>query len=500
MTRHVELRAGAYHDSVTLMQVSRDVAGEPGVTAALVAMATDLNLDLLVGMGFDPPDDAGPADLLVAVDAADDDAVAGALARLETDLTERAAPSASGFGDAPAPRTISSAAAGSDATLAFVSTPGAYAFADAMDALESGLSVVVFSDNVSVAHEIRLKDEAARRGLLVMGPDCGTAAVGGVGLGFANVVRPGPVGLVAASGTGAQQVMSLLDGAGVGVSHCLGVGGRDLSSQVRGRSTLAALDLLAADDATELIAVISKPPAPEVAEVVRAHADRLGKPVLFALLGPDQPDLTAAAKEIATAAGATWSEPSWWPAPRERTGDYRFVRGLFVRGLFAGGTLCDEAMLIAAEALGEVRSNIPLRPEWALPDDLRAPGHLMIDFGDDRLTRGRPHPMIDGALRSERMLAEAADPDCGVLLLDVVLGHGAHPDPAAELAPAITAARGRAAEDGRDVAVVVAMVGTTGDPQGVERQATSLRDAGASVHLSNAAAARTAVELVGAPR
>ncbi|MPZ93473.1 MAG: FdrA family protein [Propionibacteriales bacterium] len=477
------------------MQVSRSVAGEPGVTAALVAMATDLNVDLLAGMGFDPPDDAGPADLLVAVDAADDAAVAGALARLETALTERSAPSAAGFGDAPAPRTIGSAAAGSDATLAFVSTPGAYAFADAMDALESGLSVVVFSDNVSVEHEVRLKDEAARRGLLVMGPDCGTAAVGGVSLGFANVVRPGPVGLVAASGTGAQQVMSLLDGAGVGVSHCLGVGGRDLSSQVRGRSTLAALDLLAADDATELIAVISKPPAPEVAEVVRAHADRLGKPVLFALLGPGQPDLTAATKEIATAAGATWQEPRWWPAPQERTGTYRSVRGLF-----AGGTLCDEAMLIVADALGEVRSNIPLRPDWALPDDLRAPGHLMIDFGDDRLTRGRPHPMIDGALRSERMLAEAADPDCGVLLLDVVLGHGAHPDPAAELAPAITAARGRAAEDGRDVAVVVALVGTADDPQGVDRQAASIRDAGASVHLSNAAATRKTVELVGAPR
>jgi succinyl-CoA synthetase alpha subunit len=491
VTRHLELRQGAYRDSVTLMQVSRAVADQPGVTAALVAMATDLNLDLLGGMGFDRPDGATPDDLLVAVDAADDEALAGALRRCAEALAERA-PASDDLRGAPAPRTLATAARTARADLALVSTPGRVAFADAVDALEAGLSVMLFSDNVPVTQEVWLKEEAARRGLLVMGPDCGTAVVSGVGLGFANVVRPGPVGLVAASGTGAQQVMSLLDGAGVGTSHCLGVGGRDLSAAVGGRSTHAALDLLDADAATELVVVVSKPPDADVARAVRAHAERLHTPVLLALLGAGNPDLTESARRAVEAVGGSWTEPRWWPAPEERRGHYPTVRGLF-----AGGTLCEEAAVLAGSGLrGPVLSNVTHDPAPALDDDLDARGgHAMVDFGDDRLTRGRPHPMIDQGLRAERLLLEAADPTAGVLLLDVVLGHAAHPDPAAELAPAIRAAHERATADGREVAVVVSLVGTSGDPQGLERQATALAAAGASVHLSNAAAARKAVEL-----
>jgi FdrA protein len=445
-------------------------------------------------MGFAAPEGAVPADLVVAVEADDDTALSAALARLEFALSDHRRPESSGMGQEPAPHTIGSASRLAEANLALVSTPGDYAFADAMDALESGLSVMVFSDNVPLAQEVRLKEEAAARDLIVMGPDCGTALVGGVGLGFANVVRPGPVGIVAASGTGAQHLMSLLDGAGLGVSHCIGVGGRDLTSAVAGRSTLAALDLLAADTTTEVVAVVSKPPAPEVAEGVRARASRIGKPVVLALLGEGQPDLTQSARAVVEETGSSWTEPRSWLAPEEPRGDYRFVRGLF-----AGGTLCDEAMLILSGAVGPVASNIPLQAEWSLDADLRSRGHTLIDFGDDRLTRGRPHPMIDGTLRAERMVAEAADPDCGVLLLDVVLGHGAHPDPAAELAPAIKAARVRAAQDGRELAVVVSVVGTLGDPQGLEQQAEALCAQGASVHLSNAHAARKAVELVSGP-
>lgn len=481
MTRHVELRRGSYRDSVRLMQISRVLTDTPGVSAGLVAMATPLNLDLAEGMGFRLPPDATPNDMLVAVAAADDDAVRAALARLDAELTAAAVP-AGGTADV-APRTVGSAVRRFGANLTLVSTPGRYAFADAMDALDAGTSVMVFSDNVSVAEEIRLKEAAARRGLLAMGPDCGTAVIGGVGLGFANVVRPGPVGLVAASGTGAQQVMSLLDAAGVGVSHALGVGGRDLSTAVAGRTTLAALDELDADDATDLIVVISKPPAPEVAARVREHAERLPTPVVFALLGEGQPDLTAvtadALRRVGAAVPAPW--PTWLP-PTER-----LRTGPAIRGLFSGGTLCDEAMQIASAALGPVRSNIPLRPEWALPADLAADGHAMIDFGDDALTQGRPHPMIDGSQRLDRLVAEAADPTCGVLLLDVVLGHGAHPDPAADLAPAIAAV---------DRPVVVSLIGTAGDPQGRERQVALLCAAGAAVFGSNADAARYAVRLV----
>ncbi|HEX6578529.1 MAG TPA: hypothetical protein VF082_09175 [Jiangellaceae bacterium] len=489
MSRHLQVRPGAYRDSVSLMQVSQRVGAQPGVVSALVAMATDLNLELLAGMGFSSPGGASANDMLVAVEAVDDGALSAAVRQVDVILAERHAPTGNGMGESP-PRTIRAASPG--ATLALISTPGIHAAADAFEALDAGLDVVIFSDNVPLAHEIALKRAAARRGRLVMGPDCGTAVVAGVGLGFANIVRPGPVGVVAASGTGAQQAMCLLDAAGVGVSHCLGVGGRDLSAAVGAASTLAALDLLAADAATERVLVVSKPPAADVAAEVRQQALRLGLPVDLALLGPDQPTLTDAVERVVRELGLPWPEPAAWPALRAHR-----PRAGALRGLFAGGTLCDEAMLVACARLGPVRSNIPLEPDWRLPDDLRADGHLMIDFGDDRLTRGRPHPMIDNSLRVQRLVEEGADPRCGVVLIDVVLGHGAHPDPAAELGPAIQRARSTAAAGGRDLAVVVSLVGTAADPQGLVHQAETLQTAGASVHLSNAAAARAAVELVG---
>jgi FdrA protein len=279
--------------------------------------------------------------------------------------------------------------------------------------------------------------------------------------------------------------MSLLDGAGVGISHCLGVGGRDLSEAVGGRSTLRALDLLAADEATELVVVVSKPPAASVASAVRAHADALGKPVLLALLGPGERDLTAAARSVVESLGGTWAAPEHW------TGAVTSGRpGGALRGLFAGGTLCDEAMLVASESLGRIASNIPLQDSWSLGDDLSSDGHTMIDFGDDRLTQGRPHPMVDGSIRMDRLLTEVADPTAGVVLLDVVRGHGAVADPGGELAGPV-----RAATDA-GVPVVVSIVGTRDDPQDLRAQVATLSHAGAWVYLSNAAAARAAVDLL----
>jgi FdrA protein len=497
MSRHVELRSGSYHDSVTLMQVSVALRELAGVSSALVAMATELNLDLLSDQGFSAPAEATPADLMVAVDAADENSLQAALTLLESKLSERPA-AGNGAAAAAPPLTVASAARRFAASLVLVSTPGAVAVADAMDALDAGLPVMVFSDNVSVDQEVALKQAAEQRGLLVMGPDCGTAVIGGIGLGFANVVRPGPVGMVAASGTGAQQLLSLLDACGVGVSHCIGVGGRDLSDAVAARSTLRGLDLLDADEGTELILLVSKPPGASTAALVRDHAATLAKPCVVALLGAGQPDLTAVAAQTVEAAGATWTSPPRWPA--EQSSPAGGVRGPFLRGLFAGGTLCDEAMLIASAQLGDIASNIPLRPELALAPDLAARGHTMIDFGDDRLTAGRPHPMIDATLRIERLRTEAADPDCGVLLLDVVLGHCAHPDPAGQLAPAIADAITAASSDGRELSVVVTLVGTRGDPQDLGAQQRALSLAGAVVHLSNAEATREAVALVAGAR
>ncbi|GAA2021868.1 DUF1116 domain-containing protein [Terrabacter terrae] len=502
MPDHVELRTGAYHDSVTLMQVSRAVAATPGVEAAQVAMATELNLDVLRGMGFAVPPSA-PNDLVVAI-RGDEPAIAAGQAALEAALAQShsAATGSGGLGAAPPPRTLGRAIRLSNSDLALVSVPGEHAVTEALDAVRAGISVMVFSDNVPLEDEVRLKDVAAAAGVLVMGPDCGTAVIGGVGLGFANVVRPGPVGLVAASGTGAQQVMCLLDAAELGISHCLGVGGRDLSAAVGGRSTKQALAALAADPATETIVVVSKPPAPEVLADLEAYAATLGKPVHWATLGPGRPDLTAAVESVlaATSGGAASAAtdgtpehvwPDWTGASSDELGQGS------LRGLFCGGTLADEAMLIAAEVLGDVRSNIPLRPDLALGPDLRDPGHVVIDFGDDTLTRGRAHPMIDPSLRLERIAVEAADPTCGVLLLDLVLGHGAHPDPAPELADAIRAARETAAADRRDLPVVVSLTGTAGDPQGLERCAEILTDAGATVLQSNANATRHAIHLLG---
>ncbi|HEU4812486.1 MAG TPA: FdrA family protein [Nocardioides sp.] len=477
---HVELRPGAYADSVTLLQVSRAVQGLDGVLAAQVAMATGLNVEVLTEMGFAVPAEATTNDLVVALRLADAGALDEALAGVE-----RALKDANRRDDGPTeiapPRTTASALRRAPEGLTLVSVPGASALVEAMDALDAGRDVMIFSDNVPLDQELALKRTAAARGLLVMGPDCGTAVVGGLGLGFANTVSPGPVGIVAASGTGCQQLLALLDHAGVGVTSALGVGGRDLSADVRGLSTREALRRLDEDPAVELIVLVSKPPAEDVADEIRAYAAGLGTPVQLALLGAGQPDLTAAAESVLERLGR--DVPSWpvCGTAEPATG------GRLLRGLFVGGTLCDEAMLIATDALGPVRSNIPFSPDLALDSSLTADAHTMVDFGDDALTAGRAHPMIDPTLRLEHLARVAADDTTAVVLMDVVLGHGSEPDPAAALATAIADVR---------QPVVIAVVGTDGDPQGLERQVRALVSAGAEVHLSNAGATRRAIELL----
>ena len=498
---HIEVRPGVYRDSVTLMQISRDLAALPGVAAAQVAMATPLNLEVLSAMDLPAPTGTGPNDLVVALRLAPGGDQQGAYEQALAHLARLfAAPVGTGVDTEQPPRTTASALRRAPAALVVVSVPGASALAEAMDAVLAGSSVVIFSDNVPVEQEVALKDAAAARDVLVMGPDCGTVVVGGVGIGFANVVRPGPVSLVAASGTGAQHLMSLLDAADVGVRHCLGVGGRDLSAAVAGRSARTALAALAADPGTELVVVVSKPPAAKVAQALRADAARLGVRVVWALLGEGVPDLTVAAEQVLATLGfpvPVW--PSWSPPEVDHRPGSR--QGSALRGLFVGGTLCEESMLIVSDALGEVRSNIPLRPEWSLAVDGSTgwdagSSHAMVDFGDDQLTVGRPHPMIDPSLREQRLVREGADPRVGVLLADVVLGHGAHADPATGLADAIERAIRAAADDGRDLAVVVSLTGTTGDPQGRDAQAQTLAAAGAHVYLSNAQATRHALSLL----
>ncbi|MET7327788.1 FdrA family protein [Nonomuraea sp. NPDC005650] len=441
----VLVRKGAYVDSISLMRISRALTEMSGIEAAMVAMATELNLGILRDLGFTVPP-AGPGDLLIAVRARD---AAAAVEEADRQLASFRRPEGT---PADQPPLTTRSAARAPADLVLISTPGEHAFAEALDAVQAGLPVMIFSDGVPVAQERRLKELAEAADVLVMGPDCGTAVLGGVGLGFANVLSPGPVGVVAASGTGAQQVTSLLDWAGTGVSHVLGVGGRDLSAEVGGLSTLRALRMLDEDPATELIVLVSKPPSPEVARTVQDAVERLRTPVVPALL--PEPDLTEATERVLRALGRPVPEWPSWPAWSGKQS-----RAKTIKGVYSGGTLSAEAALVAGT--GD-----------------------FVDYGDDAYTRGRAHPMIDPTLRVEA-LARAHETD--LVLMDVVLGHGADPDPAASLAHAVART---------PATVVIALVGTEGDPQDLHRQAAAFREAGAAVFTSNAQAARHARSLL----
>lgn len=480
MIARVLIRAQSYCDSVSLMAISQQVSELEGVQAAVVAMATDMNKELLENVGLLTPEAAaaGPADLVIAVGAGDEAAADSALAAAEGALRRKAAAPSAGAGAGPAPKTLRAAVwSMPEANLALISVPGQYAAREARVALQSGLHVMLYSDNVSLEDEIALKQSAHGQGLLLMGPDCGTAIIGGVGLGFANAVRQGPIGIVAASGTGAQELSTLIDKLGSGVSHLIGVGGRDLSPRVGGIMMLDGLALLQADSDTRAIVLVSKPPAPEVAQRLRAAAAGSAKPVIICLLsGPDAISLDeAAVQAVAAVTGAP---------PTLADGGLRFIPApgrKYVRGLFCGGTLCDQALMILQRDLGPVACNVH-------PDPARrtGSGHVLADLGDDQFTRGRPHPMIDMTLRRMRIRAEAQDPETAVILLDVVLGYGAHADPAGAMADVIAEAVGRG------VMVVASVTGTEADPQVLSHQSAALRAAGALV----APTARQAAEAV----
>jgi FdrA protein len=490
------------------MQVSRQAEELPGVEAAAAVAATPVNLELLARQGFAvDPAGLGPSDLVLCVRAADDAAADQAMEQVDTLLAGAGRVGAGGGsgagpdgGPAAAPRSLRAATRRDpDLNLAVLSVPGRHLHYEIAEALQAGLHVFCFSDGLDPATEAACKKVAAERGLVLMGPDCGTAILDGVGLGFANAVRRGPVGVVGASGTGIQEVTCLLDAAGIGISHAIGVGGRDLSPEVGGIMTLRALDLLAADDATERLVVISKPPDPQVARRVADAAATTGKPVILAFPGmtdppPLPPGVGFAGSLEAAAAWATGIPGVGSTTEPHLPADPPAVTPGAIRGLFSGGTLCYEAMAVVAGVVGRVASNIALRPEWRLADPNRSEGHTFVDFGDDAMTEGRAHPMIDPGLRNERFRREAADLETGVVLLDVVLGYGAHPDPAGELAPLVERAL---ADRPGGLSVVVSLCGAAGDPQGLDGQAATLRAAGALVTRSSAQAARLALAAAG---
>jgi FdrA protein len=471
-----------YADSVRLMAVARVLRGRDGIRGCELVMGTPANLEALAALGVAA--DAGPGDLVIAVDA-DEPAAVAALADAERALSGPAVDAGDGNAEPPRPRSLPAAARElADANVALISVPGDYAVLEAHRALSAGMHVFLFSDHVPLERELELKRRGAELGLLVMGPECGTAMFAGVGLGFSNVVRPGPVGIVAASGTGAQETACLLDAAGRGVSHIVGVGGRDLSHEVGGLMLRQGMRLLAADGATETLLLVSKPPAADVVDAL-AEAVPDGLRVVAAFVGwngapaPFEVHPTLEQGALAAAGGAA-------PGAGELEAAVDSARsrsaGRAVVGLYSGGSLAHEAATILEGELGPVGGNVGRGPE-------EGDGHIVLDLGADTYTRGRPHPMLSLDLRLGLIEEAAADPEVGCVLLDVVLGYGAHLDPAGELAPAVE----RAAADG----VVVARVcGTPDDPQDSVRQEARLRDAGAVVAPSNACAARLALRAV----
>lgn len=501
----------AYHDSVTLMRLTRDMTAVPGVERAAAMMGTPQNRELLAGAGLlaEAGARAAPVDLVVAVLAADEAAARAAEDAARRALDSPAADQGAARGG-PAPRTLAAALrARPDATLALVSVPGPYAAAQARRALSAGLHVMLFSDNVPVDAEVALKRQAAERGLFLMGPDCGTAILAGVPLGFANAIPRGRIGIAAASGTGLQEVACLVARAGEGVSHAIGVGGRDLTDAVGGIMTERALAALAADATTEVLCLVSKPPGPTVAGRLAPLVAGLGKPCIVHFVGGATVGDAPTAALRAAGAGSVHAAATLEDCARaavavargQRPAAVDFtipaseaaqlvdaaVRGLargqrLVRGVYSGGTLAWEAVHVLKRALGGVVESVTGGGE----------GHRVVDLGEDVFTVGRPHPMIDGSLRREWIVREAADPTVAVLLLDVVLGYGAHPDPAGELAPALDAARSAARAAGRGLAVVASVIGTDGDRQGFTAQVARLRQAGVTVMPSNAQAARLA--------
>jgi succinyl-CoA synthetase alpha subunit len=512
MARATKILRNFYRDSVSLMQLSSTLAKLPGVEQASAIMASANNVSLLKEAGLViGTAEACANDLLIALQG-DDDALDSAMAAAESALNQNPPPvTGNGMSRDMTPRSIEMGLGEMvGANLALISTPGEYAAAEALKALRLGLNVMLFSDNVELKDEIALKRYAEAHDLIVMGPDCGTAIINGIPLAFANVVRRGEIGVVAASGTGLQQVTCLIDRWGKGISQAIGTGGHDLHRDVGGISMLQGLKALAVDPSTSVIVLISKPPASEVAERVLQVAGGAGKPVVVNFLGADPEGIRrpnvfaartledAAAAAVALADGRRPEEGSPKHPPVAMAA--KLAPGQrYLRGLYSGGTFCYEASLLLKKVLGQVSSNTPVDPGDRLDDVWTSRGHTVIDLGDDLFTRGRPHPMIDHRLRNERILKEAGDPEVAVILLDVVLGYGSHPDPASEIAPVIQQAKDLADKAGRHLVVVGFVCGTSLDPQDLSRQEAALRDAGVTLADSNAHAACLAATVVLGP-
>ncbi|HEY9292727.1 MAG TPA: acyl-CoA synthetase FdrA [Microlunatus sp.] len=488
------IKPNQYSDSVSLMLLSKKLTDLDGVDQVSVMMGSPANREILAATGFDGPEleQAGPGDLVVGVIAQTDEAVDQVLDRIDDELNAQNATRRSDR--VQGVRSLGRALTKSpDAELALVSIPGDHVASQVDALLDANLDVMIFSDNVAIDDEVRLKTKARDRGLMVMGPDCGTSSLAGIPLAFANSTRSGSIGIVGASGTGTQEVMIQIDRLGGGVSHAIGLGGRDLSSEVGGITCLQAMAALDADPNTDTIVIVTKPPAAEVRARVEEAAGELSKPVVALFLG-ERPlqdrsgnihfawtldEAAAKAVELAGSAG-------YAPADGQRN----------LVGLYTGGTLASEAAMLIRDSF-DLPALDPHHPNGMILDH---DGFQIIDLGDDVYTRGRPHPMIDPSSRTDHMPQVFDDPATAVVLLDLVLGYGATDDPAGAVAAPIREGRERARAAGRTIEVVASICGTDRDSQNLQQQQDILTEAGVTVLASNAAAVRHAISLIESAR
>jgi succinyl-CoA synthetase alpha subunit len=505
------IRTNQYYDSVYLMGVNKRLSQVEGVEQTAVLMGSEKNKVLLEDIGIRDReiDNAQPNDLIVAVIAKTPGIVKSILNDLDNALSaidEGVSTShIHTFEDALVEKSL--------ANLAVISIPGEYVYREALKALKANLNLFIFSSNVSLEDELKLKRYAAEKNLLVMGPDCGTSILGGKGIGFANALRRGNIGAIGPSGTGLQEFTSQIHNSGFGISHAIGTGSHDLSAEIGAITTSMALEVLDEDPHTEAIAIIAKPPDRKVLDILLERAQNCTKPMIGCFLGMSgdqdlatrgvhgartiddavktaiqitsgiaylqKTDLTRQEREIARQHRDNWS--------REQR---------FLRGLFAGGTFCYQSQQILGEAGFTVYTNAPIDPQYKLVRTNESQEHTLIDMGDDDYTLGRPHPMIDSTMRIQRILSEGQDPTVAVILLDFILGFNASMNPVGELLDSILVAKQIRKEQGGELTVVASICGTDSDPQDLNLQMEMLEDAGVILFQSNARAALFCSELL----
>ncbi len=496
------VKKNTYFDSVSLMRISTQANTIEGIEQAFVAMGTEMNKAVLDNLNLldDQLRAAGTGDLMMVVVPVPGLDGGQFIGQIEELLTAKAPTGSSDI----AYKTIAGAKeAIPDANLAVIAVNGAFAASEARKALNSGLNVMLFSDNVSVEDEISLKHLAHDKGLLMMGPDCGTAIINNVGLAFSNNVRPGHIGIAAASGTGSQEVSVQIHALGAGISQLIGTGGRDLSAEVGGIMMIDGIRMLAADPNTKVITLVSKPPAPETEAKVLEEIAKAGKPVVVYFIGGDE---KAVAKAGGHFAASSFSAAAQAVAlldggsPAEAGIDAKRIAAVranakegqkYIRGLFCGGTLADESMYALLADGHQVYSNMGKDPAFKLGPNDRSREHSFLDFGEDEFTNGRPHPMIDPSLRAQRVAAEAEDPSVLAIVMDFVLGYGAHEDPVGATIPYIKQAKDTAAAQGRELEIIGYVLGTDADVPSRQAQIKQLLDAGVAVTASSTATGQT---------